>query len=157
MDKVGMSSPWIKFYHEVDALFKEDPEVRVLFDEGNYTIKLYVGNLDKAEALTQLLPAEKTYGNITMKITVLPANKLGESKLGLFQKAFEGNPALSYVRSVNGLFNCNYVVFAHKVVQFFNDDMSDVNGNCTTLYQEIAKDVFGDVPGISFCTDIEKE
>ena len=50
----------------------------------------------------------------------------------------------------------HYAVFQSKVVQFFNDDMSDINGNCTTLYQEIAKDVFsGRAEGVFFCTAAE--
>ena len=35
--------------------------------------------------------------------------------------------------------------------------MHDINGNCSTLYQEIAKDVFGEDEGICFCTDTEEK
>ncbi len=157
MAKVGLSAPWVKFYRELDALFTDDPEVHVVFDEDQFLVKLYVENVDKAEALMQLLPAEKTFGNVTLKITVVPANNTDVTKLELFQKAFNGNPALSYVRAVQGMFDINYVVFQNKVVQFFNDDMSDVHGLCSTLYQEIAKDVFGDSLGVYFCTDVEEE
>ena len=157
MAKVGLSAPWVKFYRELDALFTDDPEVHVVFDEDQFLVKLYVENVDKAEALMQLLPAEKTFGNVTLKITVVPANNSDVTKLELFQKAFSGNPALSYVRAVQGMFDINYVVFQNKVVQFFNDDMSDVHGLCSTLYQEIAKDVFGDSLGVYFCTDVEEE
>lgn len=157
MAKVGLSAPWVKFYRELDALFTDDPEVHVVFDEDQFLVKLYVENVDKAEALMQLLPAEKTFGNVTLKITVVPANNTDVTKLELFQKAFSGNPALSYVRAVQGMFDINYVVFQNKVVQFFNDDMSDVHGLCSTLYQEIAKDVFGDSLGVYFCTDVEEE
>ena len=49
-----------------------------------------------------------------------------------------------------------YVVFVNEVVQYFNDDLGDVYGQCSTLYQEIAKDVFGETEGVFFCTDVEE-
>lgn len=42
----------------------------------------------------------------------------------------------------------------NKVVQYFNDDLGDAHGVCSTLYQEIAKDVFGEHEGIFFCTNL---
>ena len=93
--------------------------------------------------------------NIVVKILVLPANAENEDKLTLFQKAFEGNPAFSYGDSGNNSITSsfNYVVFAPEVVQFFYDNLGDINGNYSTLYQEIAKDVFGEDEGLHFCTD----
>ena len=151
-----LSSPWIKFYREIEALFKEDPEIKIVYDEDEPEVKLYVENTEKAEAIAQLLPAAKAFGNVVLKITIIPANALGESpKASLFRKAFKGNPAFSFIASVEGIFTnpISYVVFKNKVVQFFNDDLSDINGNCSTLYQELAKDVFGETDGIFFCTD----
>ena len=46
-----------------------------------------------------------------------------------------------------------YVVLKKEVVQFFNDNLNDIHGLETTLYQTIAKDVF-DGTGVFFCTDI---
>jgi hypothetical protein len=43
-------------------------------------------------------------------------------------------------------------VFEKKVVQFFNDQLDDINGNKSTLYQDIAKDVFEKHEGVYFCT-----
>ena len=154
-EKVNLSSPWILFFREIEALFKEDPAVKVDYDEDAKTIKLYVEGAEKADSLAQLLPAERTFGNVTVKVAVIPAN-LGEpSKLQLFQKAFEGNPALAFIQGGSrGVFDFNYVVFKSKVVQFKSDDIGDVNGMTSTLYQDIAKDVFEDAPGIYFCTEI---
>ena len=76
----------------------------------------------------------------------------------MFRKAFEGNPAFSYAVTVGGISSndFNYVVFKNKVVQYWNDNLGDINGNESTLYQEIAKDIFEDCTGIYFCTDTEK-
>ena len=37
-EKLTLSSPWVLLYHEIEAFFKEDDEVRVVLDEDNYTI-----------------------------------------------------------------------------------------------------------------------
>lgn len=149
-----ISSPWVNYYREVQALFGKDPEIKVVYDENENEVKLYVENARKADALTRLLPSEKVFGNVTLKITVVPANDLDESKVVAFEEAFAGNPVLKYVwhaDTVMGAFN--YAVFKNEVVQYFNDDMSDINGNRSTLYQEIAKDVIGEEPGLFFCTE----
>ena len=152
--KTSLSSPWVIFYREIEALFKDDPAISVDYDEDTKTIKLYVEGAEKADALAQLLPTERKFGNITVKIDVIPSN-LGEpSKLQLFQKAFDGNPALSYIHESVGVFDFDYVVFKAKVVQYLSDNTGDVNRLTSTLYQDIAKDVFEDTQGVFFCADI---
>lgn len=158
--KVNLSSPWVTYFHEVDTLFSEDQDVRVVLDEESKTpeIKLYVNGIRKAEALEKLLPAEKVFGNVVVRMTVIPANLEtveNEDKLQLIRDAFAGNPALARIESVKGdySYNADYIVFKKKVVQFFNDDLSDVDGKCSTLYQELAKNVFGPISNIYFCTD----
>lgn len=146
-----LSAPWVKYYKEVNALFVRDPHVQVMFDEEAYTIKLYVEGSIKAEALEKLLSSEKEFGNVTVKTEVIPANPT-HNPLELFKATFEGNPAFSYAVQKGGPLNdFKYVVFEPEIVQFFDDSLSDVNGYCTTLYQEIAKDVFK-VDGVYFCT-----
>lgn len=156
-DKLTLSSPWVLLFHEIEAFFKEDDEVRVVLDkeENNYIIKLYVEDEEKADALAQLLPSEKQIGNIKVTIAVIPPNKLGASKLSLFQKAFKGNPAVAYTKSVDGLYNntLNFIVFKNKVVQYYTDDLGDINHVRSTLYQDIAKELFGEHEGIFYCTD----
>ena len=156
-EKVKLSSPWMSFYHEMEALFKEDPEIMLAFDEDKMEIRMFVDNEDKADALQQLMPAERVFGNTAVKIMIIPANLQVATDTVLFQRAFSGNPAFSYITSVESVFSnpISYVVFKNKVVQYFNDNLGDVNGNYSTLYQDIAKDIFGDHPGIFFCTDKE--
>ena len=149
-----LSSPWVFFYRELEALFNEDPEVKVIFSEDGPEVKLYVDNARKADALQQLLPEEKAFGNVTLKITIVPANDGKMTQAQAFGEAFLGNPALAgmyHIETPMGSFD--YAAFKAKVVQFFNDDLSDLNGNCSTLYQEIAKDVFGMKADLLFCTE----
>ena len=156
-EKLNLSSPWVIFYRMIQALFGRDPQIKVVFDEDNLVLKLYVANPEKAEAISQLLPTEKVFGNVTLRITVIPANALGVSKIDTFRKAFEGNPAVSEIITLSNISSndFSYVVFEKEVVQFHDDSLSDPHGTCSTLNQEIAKEVFGQQDGIFFTTATE--
>lgn len=158
MAKLKLSPPWDIYYREVEELFKEDPEVRVIYDEEENVISLYVDNQVKADALSALMPEVKEFGNVKLYIKVIPSNvaTLCATSLSHISDALEGNGALSYIKTVRGLFNndVTYVVFKNKVVQYFNDSLFDVNGLCSTLYQNIAEDVFNHVDGVFYCTDV---
>lgn len=157
---VKLSPPWHIFYEEMHALFRDDPDLAMSeFDDDTMTIKLYFTNSEKVDALTQLLPTEKKFGNITVRICVIPANDEDESIADLFLKAFEGNPALKEVCNSSNAFHsdASYVAFAKRVVQFYADDLSSLYGIKSMLYQDIAKDVFGDKDGVFFTTSIEDE
>lgn len=150
-----IAAPWVTYEKEIEALFAEDPDVKVLFNAKEPELKLVVEDSDKADALTQLLPAVKTFGNVTMTITVVPANLGNTSKGELIEKAFAGNPALSYVRTIPSIFGeLTFIVFQNKVVQFYNDNMMDINGVTSTLFQTIAADVFGEDGTVYYCTDV---
>lgn len=154
MARSKLSPPWQIYYTELTLLFDEDPDIQIIYDEDEQEIKLYVENPDKADALSMILPKEKKFSNVTLKIIIIPGNGVVESQASLFERAFAGNPVLSYVRTSTGLFEMTYVVFVHEVVQYFNDSIGDVNGMCSTLYQQIAKDVIGEYKGVYFCTDV---
>ena len=68
MANLKMVSPWIDFYHKTQAMFEQDKTVTVMFDEDEMTLKLYVKHQEKAEAISKLLPNEKVFGNVTLKI-----------------------------------------------------------------------------------------
>ena len=155
-NKLDVASPWVTFARKIYMLFAEDPDVRCEWNNEDLEMKIFVENPIKAEALDRLLPDTKQFGNVTMTITIIPAND-NISKTDLFKTAFAGNPAVSYVESVDAYGQTfNYVVFEKEVVQYYNDNMGDLHGVESTLYQDIAKEVFEDCPGIFFCTDIEE-
>ena len=135
-EKLKLSSPWEIFYKEIVAMFKRDKSVRTEFDNENMVIKLFVEGTDKADALDTLLPNEKVFGNVTVKIEVIPANNDNPTDVELFTRAFKDNPILEYV-------------------QYYNDSLNDINGICSTLYQDVAKDVFDKRSGVYFCTEYE--
>ena len=114
-----------------------------------------------------LLPFEKEFGNVTLDIIIIPSNHNAVEKVDLttakeyFEAAFENNPVFAFTHVVQGIFTntLTYVVFKNRVVQFFADNLNDIHGNISTLYQELAKDVFNKdvIPGVLFCTDIEEK
>lgn len=156
MKKLDLVSPWVDFFREMEAMFAKDKDVKVIFDEDDLVIRLLVEDQDKAEALEKLLVKEKTFGSVTVKVVVVPANKLKSKNDDLFRAAFSGNEAFVDVQTLEGAFSnpITFVVFAKEVIQYYNDDISDFNGLRSTLYQEIAKDIF-DVNGVFYSTSKE--
>lgn len=154
--KVRLTPPWVEYYYELASLFGKDPEIKISYDESKYEVKMYVNNHQKADAIATLLPTEKSFGNDKLKITVIPNNEEELNKAELLRVALEGNPNFSYCEMVDTFFSnpFYYFVFKNEVVQYYNDDLGDAHGVRSTLYQEIAKEIFGESNGIFFCTDI---
>lgn len=155
MTKLNLQSPWITYVNEVRALFAKDPEVSVEYEDGDAKrLSLFVTSQEKADALTQIMPQKVEFGNVILEIEVVPANEEAPSKAELFFAAFKGNQAVAYTDSVEAMgFSANYIVFKPEIVQFFNDDLGDINGNMTTIYENVANDVFEGHEGVFFCTD----
>lgn len=162
MAMLNLVAPWIDFYRKVEAMFKNDPEVTVIFDQDNYKLQVYVDDEDKAKAIEYLLVEEEYFGDTHVVVEVIPANdykplrSINFSNLNLvdiFNNTFSFNKAFVETEELRlGGFHRVYVVFKKEVVQYFNDSLGDVNGLCSTLYQEIAKDVFKDFDDVSYCT-----
>ena len=158
MSKISLSAPWTVYYRKIQALFEQDPEINILYDEDNATIRLYVDNEEKGRALDLLLPTEVVFGNITLHIAIIFANnRVESSNKSIFETIFSGNPILKYVQEVR--IPCSntmtFIVFKKEVVQFFNDDTGDIHGLESTLYENIARDIFKKTTGVYFCTDNE--
>lgn len=161
-----LSAPWTLFYREVNALFEKDPEVKVLYNYEEPELKIVVkGNDEKAAVLGRFIPTEKKFGNVTLNISVVGDDGQPVPDVNLpdeiaIEKAFAGNEALSFVKHVQTVFqdNITYVVFKKEVVQYFADNTSDLYGAISTLYQNIAVDVFADTlankGNFLFCTDV---
>ena len=140
------------------ALFEQDPEIHFDFNDEDDELIMRVDNPTKAAALDELLPGSVKFGDVTLYITVVPGN-VTYTKADLFRIAFTGNPAFSFVESINDdetiSFPANYCVFKNEVVQFPADDLSSYYGVKSTLYEDIAKEVFdGRHDGVYFCTDL---
>lgn len=158
--RLKLSPPWVTYVNKLQALFDGDPQIAFNIDNTVPSVTLAVNNADKATALAKLLPSQKVFGNIVLKINIdgPMSNRAFVSNSELFETAFYKNPAFSYVVAIDSLVSAfTYVVFKNCVVQFFNDNLNDIHGIVSTLYQDIAAEVFADAPiyGVVYNTDIE--
>lgn len=163
--RLKLSPPWITYIHKLEALFDGDPLIAFNVDASKPQVVLSIGDGDKVAAISQLLPSEVKFGNITLKIIIdgVPSNRAFKSKKELFEVAFNRNPAFAYciAPAEEGYYyvDFTYVVFKNCVVQFFNDNLDDPHGVVSTLYQDIAEEIFADAPvlmsGVCYCTDVE--
>lgn len=164
MAKLKLSPPWVLYYKKLNTLFEYDKDVLVIYDEDEMEIKLYCSDNNKSEALSLLLPNTISFGDVELKITVIPSNeKTNKVKITI------NNPETAiyvlfntnndYVESVEviptpfGKFT--YVIFIKEVVQYFEDNLSDFYGVKSTLCEDIAREIFKDIDGVFFCTSID--
>lgn len=153
--KLQLSPPWVTYFNEMKALFAQDGEIKPFFDQEENVISIYAANTAKAEALMELLPTEKAFGNVTISIKVYPANgRTGDKYECAYKAAFDGNPLFKYVKTVDSpLGTFKYVVWKRDILQFFNDSLSDIAGNKTMVCADAASDVLISVPGTFHCTE----
>ena len=172
MAKVNLVAPWDEYYNEMVAFFAEDPDVMVLYDTEEKHIKVLVRTQHKAEALTYLLNSEVDFGGVKLLITVVPANEVMKDVKLFFKTAnneenynieychaLNGNELFSSTRTIKNMmgFDAVFVVFQKKVVQYYNDNLGDLNGMKSTLAEYIARDIFAVHNGVFFCTDTRDE
>lgn len=156
--------PWSVFINELQALFDGDPEIafNVDWDGEHPSVVLATNNPDKAAALVKLLPDEEWFGNVTLSISVdcpTISNLAFPTAKELFETAFSKNPAFAYVVTTEGYWYVpfTYVVFKNCVVQFFADNLNDPHGVISTLYEDIADQIFNSIPSVVYCTDVERK
>lgn len=168
--RLKLSPPWITYVNKLQALFDGDPLIafnREFDNEDGPLVIIACGDGDKTAALLRLLPTEKEFGNIILRIVVdgVPSNRAFTSTKELFEVAFKGNPAFAYVVTpATDEYNwipATYVVFKNCVIQFFNDNLNDCHGILSTLYETIAYEIFEDFKEnngviVYFNTDVER-
>ena len=157
-----LEAPWYTFRKKLNALFEFDPQVTVGdvresdIEGVDYILEIEVTNHDKCAALDRALRYEKHFGNVVLRIKLI--DKEGESEnqdVNLYRTIFSGNPIVKDIRQLTDFAGVvhSYVRFQPEVVQFFDDDISDYNGNWTGLAKDIADSVFEkDHHGVNFCT-----
>ena len=156
MSNLELSSPWQIYANRLASLFGQDPEIHIDFEPEDCEVILQVDNPTKAAALEQLLPDSVEFGNVELFITVVPANS-SYSLADLYKIAFKDNPVFYSMRSIENEtgFLANYCIFKKEVAQYKADDLSSYYGVQSTLYEEIAREVFKDNhEGIYFCTSL---
>ena len=158
-NELNLQSPWITHVNKIMSLFKEDPDIHFNYNEDTFTLTMYVDNNAKAEALHKIIDPVKKFGNITLKINIVPANTNNNDITGILNCAFSGNPHFSRIEKVEsglGIIGGTYCVFKKEVIQFYNDDLTDLYRNYNGLAEDIARDVLNiNNASINFCTDVK--
>lgn len=162
MINLKLEAPWYTYYKMLNALFEQDDEIIVFpieeYDDGvcDYAIHIDVRNHEKYVALDRVLPAYKAFGSIVVRILLYDVeNNSTDPGVELYSTIFKDNPIVKDIRTcVDGLNVVHsYVEFVPEVIQFFDDDISDYNGNWNGLAEDIAREVFeNDGSGMNFCT-----
>lgn len=165
MATLKLSSPWVEYYRKISALFAGDRDIRIVFDEEEPKLRIYVDDDQKARAMDALVGTEKVFGNVTLKIEVIPANDKVEllsattgytktEKENLAVVLLQGNSAVKDIHVIENFFDgtVTYIIFKKEVVQYFDDDLGSFYGLKSTLYENIAKDVLSPVAGVYYCT-----
>lgn len=114
------------------------------------------------------MPGEVPIGDVTVRAAILGPDEDGEnsaeeiaSVCDLFRKAFTGNPHFSRVVTVRYPLGMvlNYCVFKKEIIQFWNDDLSDINGVCSMITSDLAREILvldsAPFEKISFCIEAD--
>ena len=136
---VGLSPPWGTYFKTLKAVFEDDPDVTLpdeyTEDGANVTIDVSIADPIKYLALSQLLRTEIDYGNVTVKVNLTCSANKTDSEYSLYKAAFTGNrrvrrffDALDFTKTKH-----TYMLLENELVQFFNDDLTDYQGNANLL------------------------
>lgn len=152
---VRLSPPWYTFFNFVKHSIAEDRCVDVLdmkeMSDCDFLIPIEVKDRNRAIALASILVPCKNFGNINVRIEIShcgriinPCNCICDARgiLRLFEEAFCTNCYFECVECVE-IFGAARIfpVFKKEVIQFFNDDLSDLYSN----FNGVAADVFAEV------------
>jgi len=154
-DLVGLSPPCYTFHNYLKHSIGRDQHVDVLemeeISDDDYLISIEVMCKNKAIALATLLVPCKNFGNINVRVKVLHCGRtvkpycrpLGARNLiSIYEEALDTNYYFEFVESEEFWGSTViYPVFKKEVIQFYNDDLSDLfenfNGVAAMVFAEV--------------------
>ena len=163
MKYLKLEAPWYTYQKKVKALFERDPAINVgeIIEpedgEADFLFDIEVLDHDKFLALDRVFPKHVQFGNVTLAINLYDKeDENGTADVtALYETIFNGNPIVKDVllaRDPTGT-QYGFVIFQPEVIQFYDDDLYDYNGNWSGLAQDIAREVFSnETRSIHFCT-----
>ena len=168
MMTLKLEAPWYSYQKKIKELFALDCDIKVgdIYEpEGkgaDFVFDIEVRNHQKFLALDRVMPKTKAFGNIVLGICLFDEENVNgaEDVIALYETLFQGNPIVKDVKRVTDQAGIQYgfVRFRPEVIQFFDDDIRDFNGNWSGLAQDIAREVFVDeLNGVHFCTADKNE
>lgn len=155
----NLCAPWVERYAKISAFFKEDKDVVVILDAPEKNVRVYVKTTEKAEALDHIMKKElrdSESDTLLCTVSVIPPNDSVAPFLDgkdVIKEAFKGNPIMRRIEQGTFPFGFTYVIFQPKVVRYHNDSLAEWDQCGSTLYQEIAKEIFEPQDGVFWTTD----
>ena len=150
-----MMSPWDEYVQAAKALFADDPDVvvddAVETESGDYRVIVRVHGDDKAESISELMPTELTYGNVTLYVDVVPDNARELSIADHIRRAFAGNPLFVDVMELATsltTFGATYALFMPECMQYYSDNLGSPYGATTMAVEEVARKVLSLPDGV---------
>lgn len=161
---LGLQSPWVTYNNYIHAILDPDPDIEVgdiekVSDnvDGIKKIDIIVNKHDKAEALKAVMMQKIVFGNITVFINIIDTevDDDQEALVEKFRVLFENNPIVKKIETITDPANVDhsFICFDPVVVQFYNDDMTDLYGNYNGLFEDIAREIFNYDAFTQFCTE----
>lgn len=161
---VQLSAPIHTYAKKINALFKNDPEIYVSSAEeiekgcGQYNMVIKTTNFFKAAVLKLMMRDKVKFGKLTLNIIVDDdvIVHTPETIIKQLNILFEGNSIFSQaIDSIDeGLGKHKYFcLFQPKILQFFNDDLSDYYQNWNGMPHQVAKEIFKKGFKINYCVE----
>lgn len=167
--KLKMSPPWDGYMNMLASFFKGDTRVRVGSCDGRRVGTIEVFDGDMYQALEQVLNKKLRFGNVVLRIDIVPANCLrGKGDvLNIKERDYTDLAALKVVLSKNPAFakiisrktelgNFVFCMFKPVVLMWYNDNLGSPYKQTTSVYEDAALHVFKDC-GVSFATEPVRE
>jgi len=159
---ITLSPPWYTIWNKIKSTFGNDPNVKVgplVTQSTPFKIIIDVNDHDKATAIASILSLKFDLGNNSIQVAVrdnkgsvvVPTVPTSEEQLVSIIKTALGSNAWFVDAKIVILpileRKILYAVFHKAVIQFFNDDLSDMYNNYNNVAAFVFKDVLNEAPG----------
>ena len=156
MAKLKTESAQNEYYLKVKAFFAEDEDIKIIYDEDENLILIYAqDNKYKGQALKNLFAInDKTDRPCKVKVVTEATTDPIDTNIS---DAFLNNSAFVATKSFGEIYEkpIIYIIFTNKVVQYPIDNIINYDGICSTLYEFLARDIFGNIQNVNFCTKVD--
>lgn len=148
-----------RYFNKLSVMFGKDPDVEIEIervDDITFKVMIYVNDSNrpgKADAFTKMLPSRVDFGIHRLYIDIIPNNDSRADHEVLIDM-FYGNPIIdSFVTDHSGR---HYIIFKKDILQYYANDISDVNSLQSVLAEDLARELItDDITNVYFCTASE--
>lgn len=159
-ETVKMSPPWDGYMNMLASFFRGDDRIRVGCGTDKRVGTVAVFDSKMYAALEQVLKTRVRFGNVVLRINIVPADGLKAFKgemtdLEALRCVLSKNPAFAkFVSRKTELGNFVYCMFKPVVLMWHNDNPASPYKQTASVYETAALEVFKSAKiGISYATE----